>query len=106
MSQENLRHAPDANADGQSNIPEVLPVRGHSFGWKVWQVLKTVQARLRFVAILVGIGLVIGNWTLLSAYWEKWTRPAGGQEAADADVEYFCPMHPTVVSDNPKEKCP
>src|SRR5207244_1261843 len=26
--------------------------------------------------------------------------------AADPDVEYFCPMHPQVVTHDPKEKCP
>ena len=31
-------------------------------------------------------------------------RAAAG--AVDPDVEYFCPMHPTVIRDNPKDKCP
>src|SRR5262249_491026 len=36
-----------------------------------------------------------------------WTRPATtGTAAAASDVEYFCPMHPTVIRDNPNEKCP
>src|SRR5262249_40101250 len=30
----------------------------------------------------------------------------GAEHAASPDVEYFCPMHPQVVTSNPKEKCP
>jgi membrane fusion protein, copper/silver efflux system len=62
-------------------------------------------ARLRFIAILVVIGLVIVKWDLLTAYYEKWTRPAAST-AAISDFEYYCPMHPTVIRDNSKEKCP
>src|SRR5207253_1291381 len=40
------------------------------------QVLVTVLARLRFVAILGVIGLVIVKWDTLRAYYEKWSRPA------------------------------
>src|SRR5690348_3161254 len=71
-----------------------------------WQVLKTVQARLRFVAILVAIGLLIGYWDTLSNYYGKWTRARAAAESADLDTEYFCPMHPFIVRDDPKEKCP
>ncbi|MBA4066741.1 MAG: hypothetical protein C0501_24150 [Isosphaera sp.] len=70
------------------------------------QVLITLFARLRFVAILGVIGLVIVKWDLLVAYYEKWTRSAGDVAAADPTTEYFCPMHPTIVRDTNKEKCP
>jgi Cu(I)/Ag(I) efflux system membrane fusion protein len=79
----------------------------HGFAWKTWQVLKVVQARLRFFAILAAIAVVIGFWDTLTAYYDKWTRPLYGREATvGGDVEWFCPMHPSVVRDNPKEKCP
>jgi Cu(I)/Ag(I) efflux system membrane fusion protein len=64
-------------------------------------------ARLRFVAILVVIGVIITQWELLSAYYEKWTRPTTTGNTADGlDVEWFCPMHPSIVRDNPRDKCP
>src|SRR6185295_1832915 len=63
-------------------------------------------ARLRFIAILLVIGLVITQWDTLLAYYDKLTRPVDTVEAASSDVEYFCPMHPSVVRDSPKEKCP
>ncbi len=70
------------------------------------QVLVTLFARLRFVAILGVIGLVIVKWDLLKAHYEKWTRSSHEAEHVTSDTEYFCPMHPTIVRDNNKEKCP
>jgi Cu(I)/Ag(I) efflux system membrane fusion protein len=54
----------------------------HGLWWKTWQVVKVVQARLRFVAILAAIGLLIGYWDTLNGYYEKWTRPLYGHEEA------------------------
>jgi membrane fusion protein, copper/silver efflux system len=77
------------------------------FWRKTWQVLKTLQARLRFFVLLAIVGIVVGSWSTISAYWEKWTRPLlGAENEAESDLEYFCPMHPYIVRDNPKEKCP
>ena len=80
-------------------------------GWrKAWWwfdfIILVKLARLRFIAVLAAIGLVITQWDLLSAHYDKWTRPAGAATGAASDVEWFCPMHPTVIRDNPKEKCP
>src|SRR5207249_4180933 len=87
--------------------PELAPVPPPpSTGRKVWQVVKTVQARLRFIAILAVVGGAILYWDTLKAHYERWTRPLLGQEAAaSADTEFWCPMHPTVVRDHP-DKCP
>ncbi len=63
-------------------------------------------ARLRFLFILGAIGLLIVNWETLVARYEQYARPAAGAEAHDPDHEYFCPMHPTVVRDTNKDKCP
>ncbi len=52
------------------------------------------------------IGLVITQWDLLAAHYDKWTRPANADAGPDGDVEWFCPMHPAVVRDNPRDKCP
>lgn len=63
-------------------------------------------ARLRFLFVLGAIGALIVNWDDLVARYEKYTRPAAGASAADPDHEFFCPMHPTVVRDTNKDKCP
>lgn len=70
------------------------------------QVAVTLFARLRFVAILGVIGLVIVKWDLILAHYDKWTRSAAETAAGDPTTEYFCPMHPTIVRDTNKEKCP
>jgi len=81
-------------------------------GWrKAWWwfdfVILVKLARLRFIAVLVVIGIVITQWDILVAHYEKWTRPTGDHaDAAKSDDEWFCPMHPTVIRDNPREKCP
>jgi Cu(I)/Ag(I) efflux system membrane fusion protein len=72
--------------------------------WWFHFVVLVNLARLRFIAILLVIGLVIMQWDTISAYYDKWTRSSA--EAAESDVEYFCPMHPSVVRDNNKEVCP
>lgn len=81
-------------------------------GWrKAWWwfdfIILVKLARLRFIAILVVIGVVITQWDLLHAYYHKWTRSAvAGGGGVASDVEWFCPMHPSVIRDNGKEKCP
>jgi len=77
----------------------------HSLPWKIWLVVRTIQARLRFIAILAAIGLVITNWNVFEAHWEKWTRGAGSSQASASGVEFYCPMHPQVIRDKP-DKCP
>jgi mRNA interferase HigB len=79
------------------------PPPGLSYWQRVWWwfdfLILVKIARLRFVAILVVIGIIITQWDLLTAYYEKWMRPSGAPVAAagGGDFEWFCPMHPTVV---------
>ncbi len=83
---------------------------GLSYWRKVWWwfdfVILVKLARLRFVAVLVAIGAVITQWDTLVAYYEKYTRPSGEAVAVAGDTEFFCPMHPSVIRSNGKEKCP
>jgi membrane fusion protein, copper/silver efflux system len=63
-------------------------------------------ARLRFLFILGAIGFLIVKWDDLLAQYEKRVPAADDDHAADPDHEFYCPMHPTVVRDNNKQKCP
>ena len=67
--------------------------------WKrVLLVLKVIEVRLRFIAVLVAVALFIGYWDWIQNYWEKWTRPARvAVRQLQVDQEFFCPMHPNVV---------
>lgn len=94
----------DTRRNGPAAAPTPTPARRIG---GLRQVIVTLLARLRFVAILAVIGVVIIKWDLLKAYYERWTRPVDAvAAAADPDTEYFCPMHPSIVRDNNKEKCP
>src|SRR5262245_801781 len=90
------------------NHPQLANPESHaSFARQAWQLLKVVQARLRFVVILAAVGALVAYWDTLNNYYERWARPAVQAEpSAGASVEYFCPMHPVIVRDSPKEKCP
>ncbi|HKB02705.1 MAG TPA: efflux RND transporter periplasmic adaptor subunit [Gemmataceae bacterium] len=77
----------------------------HGFLGRAGFWVRFLFARLRFLIVLGLIGLAIVKWDYLVAAYEKHVRPADHDHAA-GDVEYFCPMHPTVVRDTNKEKCP
>src|SRR5207302_2135202 len=87
--------------EGGLHAPPELSPLGKVWWWFHFAILVKL-ARLRFIVILVAIGVVIAKWETLRAYYDKWTRPILGQETAvSADTEYWCPMHPTVIRDHP-----
>jgi Cu(I)/Ag(I) efflux system membrane fusion protein len=99
------RHAaPAASDEGGLHAPPGLGPWGRAWWWvRFWLYVKT--ARLRFIAVLLAVGAVIAYWDTLRAYYEKLTRPAAQTASAASDLEFWCPMHPTVVRDHP-DKCP
>lgn len=86
------------------------PPPGLSFWQRVWWwfdfLILVKLARLRFIAVLVLIGVVITQWDTLVNYYERWTRSGHGDASAGGIFEWFCPMHPSIIRDNGKEKCP
>jgi membrane fusion protein, copper/silver efflux system len=111
MSDRTPRSSPEPLAhktkpdEGGLRAPPGLGFWGKAWWWFHFLILVKL-ARLRFIGILLAIGLVILKWDTLTAYYDRWTRPAHHEHAAGSDIEYYCPMHPTVIRDNPKEKCP
>src|SRR5262249_26592481 len=67
--------------------------------------IKVVELRLRFIVLMAATGWVFANWDTLWNRYEKWMRPAAGVHAVVSGVEYYCPMHPQVVQDEPGS-CP
>ncbi len=63
-------------------------------------------ARLRFLFILAAIGVVIVKWDSLVARYERYVHHPDAEAEADPDHEFYCPMHPTIVRNSNKEKCP
>jgi Cu(I)/Ag(I) efflux system membrane fusion protein len=70
-----------------------------------WQkfrlVVKVVELRLRFIALMAITALVFAYWDTLWNRYEKWMRPAAERHAAVSGNEFYCPMHPQVVQDEP-----
>jgi Cu(I)/Ag(I) efflux system membrane fusion protein len=97
--------APDvALREGGLRAPPHLGPLGKAWWWFHFLVLVKL-ARLRFLAVLALVGLVILKWETLNAYYEKWTRPAAPAATTGPDTEYSCPMHPQIVRDHP-DHCP
>lgn len=91
--------------EGGLRAPPGLSPLGKLWWWFHFLILVKI-ARLRFVAVLATIGLAIVYWDTLKAHYDRWTRPAAGVATASSNSEWFCPMHPQVVRDNSKDKCP
>jgi Cu(I)/Ag(I) efflux system membrane fusion protein len=70
-----------------------------------WQkfrlVVKVVELRLRFIALMAATALVFAYWDTLWNRYDKWMRPTAERHAAVSGIEYYCPMHPQVVQDEP-----
>jgi Cu(I)/Ag(I) efflux system membrane fusion protein len=66
--------------------------------------LRIAFVRLRFVLLLLAILVVAASWNAIEARVGRVLHGAAGAARASAD-EYFCPMHPAVVRDEPG-KCP
>lgn len=77
--------------------PPVPPSR-----WKKFRlVVKVVELRLRFILLLAATGLVFAYWDTLWNYYDKWSRPTAAKVASASTTEYYCPMHPQVIRDEP-----
>ncbi len=97
--------SPDNSNSASEQVTAARKPSGEPHRWLWW--LRVPLARLRFVAILTVLGLVMVYWDTLAAYYAKWTRPAATEaDTPSGDYEWYCPMHPNVVRDNPREKCP
>ena len=58
---------------GGPGAPPDEPMTGRQ---KLRLVGLVILKRVRFIAILAGVGLFIGKWDTVMNYWEKWTQPA------------------------------
>jgi len=71
--------------------------------WKRFRlVVKVVELRLRFIALMAATALAFAYWDTIANRYDKWMRPEAGQtHAAASGIEFYCPMHPQVVREEP-----
>ena len=85
MSEHNppLLPEPSRTADeGGLKAPPDLGRLGKIWWW-IHFVILVKLARLRFIAILAALGLLIVYWDTLVAHYEKWTRSAAADHAEE-----------------------
>ena len=74
--------------------------------WRKFRlVVKVVELRLRFVALMAITGLGFAYWDTIANRYDKWMRPTAERHATAPGIEYYCPMHPSVVQGEPGS-CP
>ena len=82
------------------------PPRRKDFLGQVWGFLRILNVRLRFIFLMVLIGLVVGNWENIMNHVDRWRRPVRAADMVAAqDVEYYCGMHPWIIKSEP-DNCP
>ncbi len=60
-------------------------------------IVQILFVRLRFLLVFVLIGLLVANWDYIMNLTDRLTRPAKYEEGAAGQIEWYCPMHPSVV---------
>jgi Cu(I)/Ag(I) efflux system membrane fusion protein len=117
------------SSDGRGGSTPIHPTAWQRFVL----VIKVAEVRLRFIGVLIVVGLFLGSWDTITNHWEKQTRSSGaayntvhavlGERTAhwlwpqgegtvvESSSEYYCPMHPKVVRqsldpDGSVPKCP
>jgi membrane fusion protein, copper/silver efflux system len=68
---------------------------------KLRMVIKVIELRLRFVALMAITGLVFAYWDTIWNRYEKLMRPTPLLQASAPNLQFYCPMHPHVTQDEP-----
>jgi multidrug efflux pump subunit AcrA (membrane-fusion protein) len=77
-----------------------------SIAQRAWWLFEILNVRLRFIFLMVLVGLVVGYWDNITNHVDRWLRPARAPEVAPGEqIEYYCPMHPNVIRSEPGN-CP
>lgn len=95
-SQGETASAPEDNAGAPAALPpDTMP---HTQWQKLRLLGLVILKRVRFIAVLAGVGMFIGYWDTVMNYWEKWTQHgAVHSHELEAGHEFYCPMDPQVV---------
>src|SRR5262245_10197326 len=73
---------------------------------RAWTLLRIMNVRLRFIFLMILVGVVAGNWERIQNYYDRWLRAGQAAETVQSqDAEFYCPMHPNIVRAQPGN-CP
>ncbi len=87
-----------AGTEGDGGRPPAPPEEPMTGGQKIRLLGLVILKRLRFIAILAGVGLFIGYWDTVKNYWDKWTQPQSiSVRQLEPGQEFYCPMDPQVI---------
>lgn len=89
-------HRAEAPADSVPLAgPSEAPLTGRQ---KAWLAARVVLKRVRFIVVLLAVGMFIGYWDTVKKYWDKWTQPrSAAAHELEPGHEFYCPMDPQVV---------
>jgi multidrug efflux pump subunit AcrA (membrane-fusion protein) len=77
-----------------------------TFLGRVWAFIRILHVRLRFIFLMVIVGVVSANWENLMNRYDRWRRPAQAADMVSSEaIEYYCPMHPNIIRSEPGN-CP
>jgi len=80
--------------------------QGTSVLGRLWTFVRIMNVRLRFIFLMLLVGLFVGYWETIVNYYDRWTRPEAVVAAVQAEeIEYYCAMHPNIVRTEPGQ-CP
>lgn len=80
-----------------TDAPQVQQMTGRQ---KAWLIFLVVMKRVRFLAILAGIGFFLVYWDAIKLHWDRWMHPRTAAVKTLPDGrEFFCPMDPQVKQD-------
>jgi len=89
-----------------NEVEEQSTTGKHKIVSEIWAFIRIMNVRLRFIFLMVIVGLVVGHWETLMNYYDRWQRPAQAADMVQSrEIEYFCPMHPNIIRAEPGS-CP
>jgi membrane fusion protein, copper/silver efflux system len=85
-----------------SPLPPSAPSRAPG---RFWTFVRILNVRLRFIFLMVVVGLIAGHWDTIMNYVDRWRRPVHVVQTTAEEIEYYCPMHPNIIRAEPGN-CP
>ncbi len=72
----------------------------------IWAFVRILNVRLRFIFLMVLVGVISSQWENIMNHYDRLTRPQRVAYMVESrETEYYCPMHPNIVRAEPGN-CP